>query len=122
MKKINEFSSIDNTIDNNEYINIDITNNGKYSLKRGFKPETIEAITAEEIASALDDLENYAFYYSVVNKIGWNKARELLSEVKCDVRKGELKGKLIENPGALYTWKYKDYLGKKSKENNENNK
>jgi len=122
MKKIKEFNHIDNSIDSNEYKNIDITSNDKYSLKRSFEPKTIEAITAEEIASALDDLGDYAFYYSVVNKIGWNKAKELLSDVKCDVREGESKGKPIRNPGALYTWKYRDYLGKKSKKNNENNK
>lgn len=86
-------------IDNKEIINIDnnIDTNRKFSLKRSFKPRTAETQAAYDIASELDDLNNYARYLSIVNQIGPGQAIELF-HVLHDV----MKRKLINNPGAYY--------------------
>jgi len=105
--------SIDN-IDNKDYLNIDNNiDNGKYSLKDSFNPSTEDSYTAKEIGRAFNDLKNYAFYYKSVQIIGPQKAMQLLSETKNDIRLGKEKGKLIRNPAALYNWKVNDYLKNK---------
>ena len=101
-------------IDNRSYLNIDNNIDGdKYSLKGNFKPLTEETSAAWEIASKLNDIQNYAFHRWVVQKIGEGKARQLLSETNDDVENGELNGRPVRNRAALFNWKVNKYLNKR---------
>lgn len=114
MKPIKEILERDNN-DNINTSNIDNSiGNSKYALSDKFVPRTPETSTAEEIAFYLKDTRNYAFYRFSVQKAGEQKARELWSETKEDIRLGELSGRPIRNPAALFNWKIQKFLGKEN--------
>lgn len=100
---------IDNNIDNKkDNLNIDNSiDKGKYAYKESFELRSEETALAHEIASFFNELNNYALYRSVIQKLGCQKARRLLSETKDDIRRERKKGKPIKNPAALFNWKAK---------------
>lgn len=110
MKQINDIlKDIDTNIDNNKYLKID---NNRYSFKENYKLLNEKSTTAKTIAEELDDLDNFAFYLSVVGRIGSPKALEILSETKSDVKIGDEQGRPIRNPAALFNWKTKTWIGR----------
>jgi len=86
--------AVKNTVNNGNTNTIVINDNnenkkhlGIYALdKSKFTPNTPETIQAEEIAMKLDDLQNYACYLNVMNKIGVMDAERLLRVVLNDYR------------------------------------
>jgi len=100
----------------NKRKNLNIDNSidiGRYAIKKGFVPGTKKASTAYDIAKSLSDLKNYAFYFSAVNKLSPQIARQLLSETLDDIKRGEEMGKPIRNPAAVYNWKVQKALKRK---------
>jgi len=89
-----------------------IVNNDKYSLKESFVPKTEETSMAHQIASKLNDLNNYAFHRRVVKQIGPQRANQLLHETLDDVKQAKLTTNPIRNPAALFNWKMKTLLKK----------
>lgn len=87
------------------YTNIDSIDTSKYAFKKNSNLGSEEEATAHEIASYLSDLQAYARHRRIVQKLGVKVARELLSETKDDIRRGNERGKPIHNPAALYNWK-----------------
>lgn len=106
INEVLSYKNIDSN-DNKDYLNID---KSKYALKDNFNPNNSETVTAREIASKLGDTQNFAFYRSVVQKIGEQRAGELLSETKEDIRMGGINGQPIRNPAALFNWKVQQLL------------
>lgn len=109
-KNQNEYPNVNNNVnnlinDNNVIINGELS---KYSLnKNKFTPNTKETILAEKIASALDDLENYACYLSVVKEIGCEEAEELLETVLEEIEEKKDTRYPIRKPGAYFMWRFK---------------
>lgn len=97
-------------------ININIDNNidrNPYALRKSFQLNTKELATAGEISRELNDLSNFAFYRSTVNKLGVSKARQIYHETKSDITKANQLGRPIKNPAALYNWKVSSELNKR---------
>lgn len=109
-KNINNNDSNDNNklLNNVNNDNLDIA---KYKLdRRKFTPNTEKTLLAEEICNELKD-QHYAGILKLVNQLGCQKARHLLSTVKADIREKENTKYEIRNPGAYFVWKAKkDYL------------
>lgn len=112
MKKVS--SILKDNIDNkNKSFNIDNSiDKGKYALKESFIPNTEDSVVARDIAAALGDCGNFAFYYSAVQKIGPETAMRLLSETKGDIEFWRNKNNPIKKPGALFNWKVQKFLKK----------
>lgn len=103
----------DNDIKENNVVNDSVNNVSKknYGLdKTKFTPNTDETIYAEEIATFLDDLENYAFYLSVVNNLGLYTAQRLLRVVQVDIEEKAKTKTPVRNPAKYFAWKYKKRL------------
>lgn len=67
VNKVDKYN-YDNNVNKND---TSVASKNKYALDRNkFIPNTEEAQLAETIAESFDDLNNYAFYFSVVNKLG----------------------------------------------------
>lgn len=98
--------------DNNNYSN-NVTNdnssNGKkYALDRSrFKPNSEEALLAEELSSYFNDSENFAFYYSVVNRLGVMRTKEALADIKDEIKEKGNSKYPIRFPKKYFAWKYK---------------
>lgn len=98
---------IDKNIDNKDILN-NIDNNidsNQYSFKKDFTITNDKDQAAYEIATALNDLGNFALYRSIAKKLTPYGAKETLSETLNDVRIGKEKNKPIKNPAALFNWK-----------------
>lgn len=95
--------------DNNVGSNVtNIPPKTKYSLdKRMFSPNNKVAAAAEKIALELNDIDNYAFYYSVAKNMGAMRSIQLLHEVKADITNSRGKKNEIKYPKRFFTWKYK---------------
>lgn len=113
MQKLSEIESYKNTVNNvNKNINNNDTNvsqiKNKYMLdKTKFIPSTEETLLAEEIASQLSDLQNYAAYLNVINTIGCENARRLRSVVLDDIRTKARTKNPVRKPGAYFMWVFK---------------
>lgn len=113
MQKLSEIESYKNTVNNvNKNINNNDTNvsqiKNKYMLdKTKFVPSTEETLLAEEIASQLSDLQNYAAYLNVINTIGCENARRLRSIVLDDIRTKARTKNPVRKPGAYFMWVFK---------------
>lgn len=108
--KNNTNANIDKVSNINIDSNIDRT---PYSLRKGFKLNTKDSVTASEISQKLNDSDNFAFYLSAVKKLGVERAWQIYHEAKFDVDRGKRLGKPIKNPPALYNWKVKKELNKR---------
>lgn len=94
---MNKFTKIGETLeskvtdnDNNDIYKYklcnDINVNSKYALnKEKFIPNTEGSILAEDIAKDMNDLNNYAYYFSVVNKLGVVSARVYWKRIQTDI-------------------------------------
>lgn len=104
----NNVNNDNKLINDNNVIPLKVKN---YALDRNkFTPNTEEAQLAEEYASFFNDFQNYAFYYSVVNKKGISRAKEILADIKDEIKeKGNTKYQ-IRNPKRYFAWKYKKGL------------
>ncbi|OGH23461.1 MAG: hypothetical protein A2629_00240 [Candidatus Levybacteria bacterium RIFCSPHIGHO2_01_FULL_41_15] len=99
--------------DNNDNIKIvdNDTNDSpskEYALNRSkFTPNTEETQLAEKIALSFNDLENYAFYRKVVNKLGIQGAYSFWKSHKEEEE--EKKGGRYEfrNSKQYFAWKFK---------------
>lgn len=103
-KKYNNVINVNKKNDNND-------NKGgknKYELdKAKFTPNTEEAMLSEEIGSYFNDLQNFAFYYSVINKLGVTRGREALADIKDEIQQKAGTKYAIRNPKKYFAWKYK---------------
>jgi len=104
----------DNNDSKDDFIN-DINDNSssknKYALNREkFTPNTPEAQLAENIASSFNDLQNYAFYLSVVNRLGYTNAESFWKAHKEEEK--EKRGTRYEfrYSKKYFAWKYKKHL------------
>lgn len=93
---------------------MEITNK-KYSLHSKFTPHTEETSTALDIANFFQDTNNYAFYRSVVKKIGVSKSLQLLHEIKETINNFKNTKKKILCPKKYFAGAYKKALEKISK-------
>lgn len=95
----------------NNGINVNTSSRNKYALDRTqFTPNTPKTSLAEEIAEYFKDLNNYAGYLNVVNRLGCDHARILFSTVKSDIIEKESTSTPVRNPAAYFMWKYKKGL------------
>jgi hypothetical protein len=82
---------------------------GRYELDRSkFTPNNEKTQLAEEIATKLNDLENYAFYLNVVNKIGCQDAMRLMRSVESDIEEKKATKTPVRSPKRYFVWKYKN--------------
>jgi len=80
----------------------------KYALDRTkFKPNTEEAILAEEIASKFNDLDNFACHYGIVKRLGCFKVRSVFSETIGEIEEKKNTKYPVRNPVRFYMWKVK---------------
>lgn len=85
----------------------------KYSLDRSkFTPNTEEAQLAENLATFLNDTENYAFYYSVVKTLRIARAHQALADIKDEIQQKKNTKYAIKSPKKYFTFKYKKGLYK----------
>lgn len=116
----NYFSNNDINVnnDNNYFPNNDINvNNGgnkssKYALdKSKFIPNTPETQLAQKIGEYFNDLNNYAFYLNVVNKLGVDRAYSFWQSVKREIEEKQNDEKFrIRLPANFFAWKYREGL------------
>ena len=107
----------DNNVNKHIKLNNDINDNNanfnkNYALDRSkFIPNTEEAMLAEEIATEFDDINNYACYLYVVNKIGIHKSRQLFHTTKADIQEKKNTKYPVRSPKKyfMYKFKYKKY-------------
>lgn len=90
-------------------------NNGTYknpyALDRSkFTPNTPETQLAEQIATSFNDLENYAGFLSVINKIGCERAYALWKSILEEIEEKRDTRYSIRNPARYFMWKYKKGL------------
>lgn len=93
---------------------MEITNR-KYSLNSKFTPQTEETSVALDIANFFQDTNNYAFYRSVVKKIGISKSLQLFHEIKETINYFKNTKKKILSPKKYFAGAYKKVLEKFSK-------
>jgi hypothetical protein len=105
-------SKLNNVINDNKYVNTNDKHVKKnYALNRDkFIPNTEESMLAEEIAVTLMDLDNFAFYFSVVKKIGVGTAMILLKTVLSDVEEKKGTKYPVRDIKKYFTWKYRRRL------------
>lgn len=84
------------------------SNKRKYALdKSKFVPHTEEALLAEEIATKLNDLDNFANFYNVVNKIGVLKTRMIFSQTLGEIKEKAKTKYPVRKPARYFMWKVK---------------
>jgi len=105
----NNVNNDNNKIFNNvNSVNSDNSSMGKYALDRKtFTPNTEKTQLAEEIAVFLNDLENYACYLGIVNRVGASGAKRLLRTVKSDIEEKAETQTPVRNPAKYFMWKFK---------------
>lgn len=82
----------------------------KYALDRTkFTPNTPETQLAEEMAKALDDLDNYACYLSVVNKLGVMTATQLIKSTLSDIKEKTDTKYPVRNKAKYFMWKFRHH-------------
>ena len=98
-------NNVNRNINNND---TNVTGKQKYALDRSkFKPNTEEAILAEEISSKFNDLNNFAFHLSTVNRLGISETRRLFSEILGEIKEKHGTKYEIRKPAAYFVWKIK---------------
>jgi hypothetical protein len=106
----NKYNPIVNNGNKSKLNNDNNDNNDKkrYALDRSkFTPNTEEALLAEEIATKLNDLDNFACYFSVVNRIGASKARTILSQTIGEIKEKAESKYPVRKPARYFMWKVK---------------
>lgn len=99
-------SNVNNVLEKN--LNNDINVNSKYALdKTKFKPNTEEALLAEEISEHFNDLNNYAAYFSVVKSLGIVGAKQFWKEVMSDIEEKKSTKYPVRSPRKYFMWKFK---------------
>jgi len=80
-----------------------------YALdQNNFKPNTPETILAKDMAIYFDDLSNFAFYLSVVNKLGYSKAYSFWKYTQNEIEEKKHDERYsIRSPKKYFAWKYK---------------
>lgn len=79
----------------------------KYALNRdSFKPHTEETQLAEDIATSFDDLQNYAFYLHVVNRLGAPGTYAFWKVVEQEIEEKRGSRFEIRNPKKYFAWKF----------------
>lgn len=113
MQRVSETKAYLNIVNN---VSKEISNNDsnvnsfkkRYMLdKTKFTPNTEETRLAEDIATKLDDLGNYAAFLGAVNKNGCLKIRRLLASVLDDIETKKKTKNPVRKPGAYFMWKLK---------------
>lgn len=115
MKTIKEiisdkYNPIVNNDNGNKFNNANNDNNGKrkYALdKSKFVPHTEETVLAEEIATKLDDLDNFAYYYSVIKRIGVSKTRIIFYQTMGEIKEKAETKYPVRKPARYFVWKVK---------------
>ncbi len=110
-KILNKKTNINDINVNNKILNNDTNDtSSKYSLKDTFIPNTPKTQLAQEIASFLNDTDNYACFLDIVNKIGVDNAKRLLKVVKEDIKDKESTSTPVRIPAKYFVWKYRKGL------------
>lgn len=105
-KKQEALNSVNNDI-SNKYNTVN-NDRDKYSLDRTkFIPRTEVSQLAEETATKLNDLKNFACYLGVIKKIGVEKGIRLLKSTLDDIAEKAKTKTPVKKPGAYYMWKLK---------------
>lgn len=100
---------VNNDIKNN--LNNDNNVNKKYVLnKTKFTPNTKKTVLAEKIASNFNDLNNYACYLSVVNKLGVMDAERLYRSTLDDIKEKMKTEYPVRNKAKYFMYKYKNKI------------
>lgn len=121
MESIEEILKKKTHIANNDNINIK-PNNGindnndsndaiksKFALNKSqFTPNTEESILAEEISLFFKDLQNYAFYFKVVNTLGTSEGWRFFITIQRDIKEKSVTKYPVRNDRKYFTWKYKN--------------
>lgn len=99
-----------NNVNNDIGVKYNNVNNdrGKYSLdKTRFVPRTEISQLAEETATKLNDLKNFACYLGTIKRIGVEKGIRLLKSTVDDIMEKDKTKTPVRKPGAYYLWKLK---------------
>jgi len=105
--KGNNDNNVNNKNDNNDSNAID----SKYALDRSkFTPNTKATTLAEEIATYCDDLDNYAAYLSLVNKLGVDRARTAYSSFQGEVEEKAGTDTEVRSRAKYLMWKFRKGL------------
>lgn len=101
----NDNNDIRNKLNNANNVN---NNKRKYALdKSKFVPNTEESILAEEIATKLNDLDNFACYYSVVKRTGVAKTRMIFGQTVGEIKEKAQTKYPVRKPARYFMWKVK---------------
>lgn len=116
MKHINDelldkYNNVINVNINKEYNdnNVNTYKKRKYSLdKNKFLPNTENTQLAEQIATFFKDLNNYAFYLSVVNKLGVQRTYLFWKNIQDEIEQKRNSRYEIRFPKKYFAWRYKN--------------
>lgn len=109
--KSSKYNNVNNDIINNITNNVNNGVSSKYSLNKDkFIPNTEETQLAEEIATYLGDLQNYALYLHIVKKLGISGAYSFLKSVQEEIENKRGTKFQIKSPKKYFTWKFKKGL------------
>ena len=102
-------NNVNNDSNNNNGSNV---NNGRYKKKYAldkskFTPNTEKTILAEKVATSLNDLQNYACYLYVVNKIGVADADRLLRSTLSDIEEKKNTKTPVRNKAKYFMYKFR---------------
>lgn len=105
-KLVNDNNDIRNNTNIVNNVNND-TDVKKYSLKPDFVPRSEKTMLAKEMSDQMEDPNNYAFYLSVVNKLGISEAKRLLAVVQNDIREKAKTKTPVRHKGKFFAYIYK---------------
>lgn len=104
-KKHINVNTVNKSLTNNDS---NVASKNRYALdKNKFTPNTPETQLAEQIATSFNDLDNYAGFLSVVNKIGHERAYGLWKSIKEEIEEKKGTKYAIRYPAKYFMWKYR---------------
>lgn len=99
-----------NNVNNDTNTNNDnsVIRKKKYALNRSkFTPNTEQSQLAERIALAFNDVQNYACYLSVINRVGCPTAERLFLSTQSDITEKAATKYPVRNKAKYFMWKLK---------------
>lgn len=100
------FTNDSNDIRTNTNNDTNDSTHNPYALdETKFVPNTEGSLLAKEIATELNDLENFAFYMGVVKRKGVDRVRDVYQKVLGDIREKKDTKYPVRNPAKYFTAK-----------------
>lgn len=87
-----------------------VNDNESYAIKDSFTPKSYSDQTAVDICRNLNDLQNFAYYRSIVFRIGPDKSILIWEKAKTIIETAKKNKDPIDKPGAIFATLVKKYL------------